>query len=76
MRRTISRLLLPPLAIALLGGASGCDVGSDGEDARGALPVDRLREGGHVLVFRHASTDSGMDTTNDLTDCSRQRPRN
>jgi broad specificity phosphatase PhoE len=32
-----------------------------------------LREGGYVVTFRHAATDSGMDTTDDLSDCSRQR---
>ena len=25
------------------------------------------------MVFRHATTDTGIDTTSDLTDCSRQR---
>jgi broad specificity phosphatase PhoE len=35
--------------------------------------VKRLREGGRIVVFRHAATDSGIDMTNDLTDCSRQR---
>jgi broad specificity phosphatase PhoE len=37
------------------------------------VPVERLREGGYVVVFRHAATDSGTDTTDDLSDCSRQR---
>jgi phosphohistidine phosphatase SixA len=38
-----------------------------------AVPVDRLRAGGYVITFRHAATDSGVDTTDDLSDCSRQR---
>lgn len=38
----------------------------------GAL-AERLRRGGHVLVFRHAATDSAADMTADLSDCSRQR---
>jgi broad specificity phosphatase PhoE len=29
-----------------------------------------------VVVFRHAATDTGMDTTDDLSDCSRQRNLN
>jgi broad specificity phosphatase PhoE len=37
------------------------------------VPVERLREGGYVVTFRHAATDSGVDTTEDLSDCSRQR---
>jgi broad specificity phosphatase PhoE len=76
MRRTISRLLLPVLVIALLAAASGCELGSDGDDARVALPVERLQDGGHAILFRHAATDSGLDTTDDLTDCSRQRNLN
>lgn len=35
--------------------------------------MERLRDGGHVVAFRHAATDSGVDMTNDLSDCSRQR---
>lgn len=35
--------------------------------------VGELRRGGHVVAFRHAATDSSMDTTDDLSDCSRQR---
>jgi broad specificity phosphatase PhoE len=37
------------------------------------VPVADLREGGYVVTFRHAATDSGVDTTDDLSDCSRQR---
>jgi broad specificity phosphatase PhoE len=40
------------------------------------VPVERLREGGYVVTFRHAATDSGVDTTDDLSDCSRQRNLN
>lgn len=35
--------------------------------------VAALRDGGHVLVLRHTATDSGIDTTDDPTDCERQR---
>jgi phosphohistidine phosphatase SixA len=35
--------------------------------------VESLREGGHVLFIRHASTDSGMDATDDPDDCAKQR---
>jgi broad specificity phosphatase PhoE len=71
------------LVATLLVLAAGCG-DDDGEgpdpravDARGAgsssVPVDKLREGGYVVTFRHAATDSGVDTTDDLSDCSRQR---
>ena len=69
------------LAAALLALSSGC--GDDDEQdapaaevpAAGAssVPVEKLREGGYVVTFRHAATDQGMDTTEDLSDCSRQR---
>ncbi|HEX6231602.1 MAG TPA: histidine phosphatase family protein [Jiangellaceae bacterium] len=35
--------------------------------------VNALRDGGHVLVLRHTATGSGVDTTDDPTDCERQR---
>jgi phosphohistidine phosphatase SixA len=51
--------------------------GARAVDAPGAgpssVPVDQLREGGYVVTFRHAATDSGVDTTDDFSDCSRQR---
>jgi phosphohistidine phosphatase SixA len=68
--------------------AAGCDVGSDEEGASNERPreaesrrdsgparlADRLRRGGYVLAFRHASTDFSMtDSTRDLRDCSGQR---
>lgn len=72
-------------AVAVVVGA-GCGGGADaggGEAAqdaaveatveRTARAVERLREGGLVVAFRHAATDSGMDTTDELGDCSRQR---
>jgi phosphohistidine phosphatase SixA len=64
--------------VAALAVASGCGTGDEEEPAAGApaVPVERLREGGYVVAFRHAATDSGMDTTNDLSDCSRQRNLN
>ena len=83
MRRSPFLLLLTALAIA-----SACGQESDDESARddgrsaGAEETSgrpserllgRLRAGGNVLVFRHAATDSGMDMTSDLSDCSRQR---
>lgn len=63
----------------------GCGANGEGAgDARGEVRlseqaerlagvVDDLRRGGQVVVFRHAATDSSMDTTDDLSDCSRQR---
>jgi phosphohistidine phosphatase SixA len=72
--------------VATLVAAGGCDLGSGGEDGGGtgdarsgparAQLVERLRRGGHAIVFRHAATEPGMDTTSDLTDCSRQRNLN
>jgi broad specificity phosphatase PhoE len=40
------------------------------------VPVAALRDGGYIVTFRHAATDSGVDTTDDLSDCSRQRNLN
>jgi phosphohistidine phosphatase SixA len=69
-------------AVAVLASGWGCG-GDDDESAADApaarapdLPVDKLQEGGYVVVFRHAATDTGMDTTEDLSDCSRQRNLN
>jgi broad specificity phosphatase PhoE len=74
------------LAAALLAFASAC--GDDEEPARDApageapaagtssVPVEKLRDGGYVVTFRHAATDQGLDTTDDLSDCSRQRNLN
>jgi len=73
--------------MAALVAASGCELDSGSEEARderaatgedragraSAVLVKRLRRGGYVVAFRHAATDSGMDTTNDFADCSRQR---
>jgi phosphohistidine phosphatase SixA len=82
------RRSLLPLVLTALAVASGCDLDSSNESAKderlpaaeekpsgrpSAQLVERLRGGGYVLVFRHAATDTGMDTTDDLTDCSRQR---
>ena len=78
---------LLPLALAVVAGAGGCDVGSSDEQRRdeavdrgerraerSAPVVDRLRRGGYVIAFRHAATDFSMgDRTRDLRDCSRQR---
>jgi phosphohistidine phosphatase SixA len=80
----VVRLWLFPV-LAALAAASGCG-GDDAEESPpaadptgGAISVrlvERLREGGYVVTFRHAATDSGMDTTSDLSDCSRQRNLN
>jgi hypothetical protein len=51
--------------VAALAFADGC--GDDDERAADAppaarppdVPVERLREGGYVVVFRHAATDTG-----------------
>jgi phosphohistidine phosphatase SixA len=71
------------LAATLVACASAC--GDGDEPARDAptanapaagpssVPVEKLRKGGYVVTFRHAATDQGMDTTDDLSDCSRQR---
>jgi virginiamycin B lyase len=88
--RTRSLLALAFAAVAAVG---GCDFGSDSAEPRRERPparapggdaspslVDRLRQGGHVLVFRHAATDFSMaDETRDprdLRDCTRQRNLN
>ena len=68
-------------AMAVLVFAGGCGEGEEREaDAPASrppdVPVEMLREGGYVVVFRHAATDTGMDTTDDLRDCSRQRNLN
>lgn len=68
-------------AVVALAVGSGCgdddDRAADAPAARAPqVPVERLREGGYVVVFRHAATDTGMDTTDDLSDCSRQRNLN
>jgi broad specificity phosphatase PhoE len=55
------------------GEAPGTRAGDRPAGGASAVPVDRLREGGYVVTFRHAATDSGVDTTEDLSDCSRQR---
>jgi len=67
--------------MAVLVFAGGCGEGEEREaDAPASrppdVPVEMLREGGYVVVFRHAATDTGMDTTDDLRDCSRQRNLN
>ncbi|HEY3187097.1 MAG TPA: histidine phosphatase family protein [Solirubrobacteraceae bacterium] len=79
------------LALTTVAAVGGCESGSDDDDARRERPrearapsgdapisvVGRLRDGGHVLVFRHAATDFSMtDETRDLRDCARQRNLN
>jgi phosphohistidine phosphatase SixA len=69
-------------AVAVLASGWGCgddddEPAADAPAARAPdVPVDELQEGGYVVVFRHAATDTGMDTTEDLSDCSRQRNLN
>lgn len=53
--------------VTLVAGACGAQT-----DTSSPL-VAALRDGGHVLVLRHTATDSGVDTTDDPTDCERQR---
>jgi phosphohistidine phosphatase SixA len=64
------------LTLVLVAALSGCDSGSDEAPGRrgSAAVVEQLQRGGYVLAFRHAATDpSGIDTTGDPRDCSRQR---
>jgi phosphohistidine phosphatase SixA len=84
VRARRERVLL--VAAALIAFATGC--GDDEDPARDApageapaagtssVPVEKLRGGGYVVTFRHAATDQGVDTTGDLSDCSRQRNLN
>lgn len=67
-------LLVWSICLTFAGGCGG-DTRPSGEVERGvsSQTVERLRDGGHFIVFRHAATDSGVDTTDDLSDCSRQR---
>lgn len=81
-----ARAFLLLAALAALAFPTGCGGDDDpaaeapaaGAPAAGApdVPVKELREGGYVVAFRHAATDSGMDTTDDLSDCTRQRNLN
>ena len=80
MGRAVRAFLLLA-ALAALAIPTGC--GDDDEPAAGApavgapdVPLKGLREGGYVVALRHAATDTGMDTTDDLSDCSRQRNLN
>ena len=62
-------VLLVGLAIALL---AGC--GEDAVERPAATPqaspvVRALRAGGHVLVFRHAITETKTDTQEFLSSC-------
>lgn len=69
------------LLMVLAATAAGCGsapddprtVGAERSDAAAARLVERLQRGGHVIVLRHAATDSAVDMTDDLADCSRQR---
>jgi phosphohistidine phosphatase SixA len=72
------RALAAICGVALTAGCGGDDGGGGGREASAARPpapeiVDRLRDGGNIVVFRHAATDQGADMTDDLRDCSRQR---
>lgn len=57
---------------------AGCGDDDDERPAAdaSAVPVERLQAGGYVVTFRHAATDQGLDMTDDLSDCSRQRNLN
>jgi phosphohistidine phosphatase SixA len=75
MRGPLLLTLLFALAVASgCGGDSDDESGRDGDPPAASAPqIEQLRRGGYVVVFRHAATDTGMDTTDDLSDCSRQR---
>jgi phosphohistidine phosphatase SixA len=63
-------------AIAAAALASACGGSQDEQRPAPSLSgelTERLRGGGHIVVFRHAGTDSSVDMTEDLDDCSRQR---
>jgi broad specificity phosphatase PhoE len=56
-----------PLLLVVLVLLAGC--GGDDEPPL----ADELRDGGHVLVFRHAATGTATDETESLSSCSEQR---
>jgi len=63
------------LALVALVALAGCGGGGDGAQATGreiAL-AKALRQGGVVLVMRHAETETATDAVEVLGDCSRQR---
>lgn len=62
-----ARLRAAAALLAVTLSACGDDTGS-----RDGL-VERMRDGGTVLLLRHAETDSAADMTADASDCSRQR---
>jgi phosphohistidine phosphatase SixA len=79
----VRRRLFTVLAVAtaLMAGCGSGEDGSPGEPAASppgvgpppAMLLQQLRRGGHVIAFRHAATETAVDTTDDLSDCSRQR---
>jgi virginiamycin B lyase len=90
LERVLGRWLLP-LGLAIVAALAGCDSGPDEDRAEAPRTrtaterppastqrlVERLREGGFILAFRHAATDlTTTDMTGDLSDCSRQRNLN
>jgi broad specificity phosphatase PhoE len=65
----VRRALPCLLALILLGGC-----GDDNEPAaKDAALADALREGGVVLVMRHAMTENTTDRVEELGDCATQR---
>lgn len=73
-------MLVMAVVLVVIAGCGGGETEGAGARANGddrgrldAAVVERLRGGGLVVAFRHAATDSSMDTTDDLADCSRQR---
>lgn len=69
----------PPalIAAAVCAVVAGCGGDEKPDEPVRAAPasaaVEALRDSGHILVLRHAATDTGADMTDDLSDCSRQR---
>jgi broad specificity phosphatase PhoE len=62
------------VALVLLAALAGCGDDSEQPAAPAAPPIVReLREGGLVLVFRHAATDTRIEMEESLDSCAEQR---
>jgi broad specificity phosphatase PhoE len=77
--RPIALLPLLALLALLLGGcgreAAPPPMGASGDGAQAELVRD-LRDGGHVLVLRHTTTESTTDRVEVVGDCGQQRNLN